>query len=340
MAERKKKLKKLKFTAEQALNIICSDDYTFGTSSSDNSSSQSSYSDDSSDTNLPSPSQEVKKEKKLLPKRVQNDMLDKHGKIAGVSQTHVQPTFNLPIALEAAKKLDTPPTLGHNHDNCQVENSPDTVHTDTTPQELVVSIPIDFEVQNEDTDMECNDFSFLNLQTLNQTPEEIPFPPEYFTNEQNDQTSSDNETETEQNDYIIQTETNETHVPVQYPTSNYEKDIELQEDIDNGWVRVDNDQLPNHCHFIGNEGLNMNTTSCNPEDFFNNLFDDRMYTIIAEETNKYARHQIMKVMGNRDPFQHMDHYSYRKHARLHTWKDLNSSDIKIFIAHLLVMSSI
>ena len=44
-------------------------------------------------------------------------------------------------------------------------------------------------------------------------------------------------------------------------------------------------------------------------------------------------------MGNRDPFQHMDHYSYRQHARLGTWKDLNSSDIKIFIAHLLVMSS-
>ena len=68
MAERKKKLKKLKFTAEEGLNIICSDDYSFGTSSSDDSSSQSSYSDDSSDTNLPSPSQEVKKEKKLLPK--------------------------------------------------------------------------------------------------------------------------------------------------------------------------------------------------------------------------------------------------------------------------------
>ena len=155
-------------------------------------------------------------------------MLDKHGKIAGVSQTHVQPTFNLSIVLEAAKKLDTPPTIDHNHDNCQVENSPDTVHTDTTPQELVVSIPIDFEVQNEDTDMECNDFSFLNLQTLNQTPEEILFPPGYFTNEQNDQTSSDNETETEQYDYIIQTERNEICVPVQYPISNYEKDIELQ----------------------------------------------------------------------------------------------------------------
>ena len=118
------------------------------------------------------------------------------------------------------------------------------------------------------------------------------------------------------------------------------KIFELQEDIDNGWLKVENNQVPDHCHFIGNEGLNMNTTSRNPEDFFNNLFDARMYTIMAEETNKYARQQIQKVMGSRDPFQHMDHYSYRQHACLSTWKDLNSSDIKIFLVHLLVMSSV
>ena len=69
--------------------------------------------------------------------------------------------------------------------------------------------------------------------------------------------------------------------------------------------------MQKHCHFIGAEGVNINTTLCNPEDFFNNLFDDRMYTILTKETNKYARQQIMKVIGNRDSFQHMDHYSYK-----------------------------
>ena len=128
-------------------------------------------------------------------------------------------------------------------------------------------------------------------------------------NTENDQTSSDNETE--EYDYIIQTQTNENPLPVQYPIVNYDKDIELQEDIDNGCVKVENDQLPDQCLFIGNEGLNMNTTSSNPEDFFNNLFDERMYTIMAEETNNYARQQIRKVMGNRYPFQHTGHYSYR-----------------------------
>ena len=39
-------------------------------------------------------------------------------------------------------------------------------------------------------------------------------------------------------------------------------------------------------------GLNLDTDSHEPEVFFNQLFDDHMFTIIAEETNNYARQQI------------------------------------------------
>ena len=45
-------------------------------------------------------------------------------------------------------------------------------------------------------------------------------------------------------------------------------------------------------------------------------------------------------MQGRDHFQQIDHYSHRQHARLGTSRDINASDIKIFIAHLLVMSSV
>ena len=270
-------------------------------------------------------------------------MFYEHGKshVAGVSQTHVQPTLNIPTAPQASKKSDTPATFCDSHDKCQLQHSPDTVTTDATTEELVVSIPIHFEFenpQNENFGILPNNFLLEEPETVNQNPEEIEFPPEYFRNGQHDPTNSNNDNQ--EHDYVIETENNQTPYPIEYPIVNCERDIDLQEDIDNGWIRVENDEVPDHCHFIGHEGLNMNTVSCNPEDFFNNLFDDRMYTILTEETNKYARQQIMKVMGNRDPFQHMDHYSYQKHARLGTWKDLNSSDIKIFIAHLLVMSSI
>ena len=271
-------------------------------------------------------------------------MLFRHGETStlGVLETHVQPTFSTPILAEAVQECDTPQTPQHDHDNCQNLNLPHAVPNTTTTQELVVSIPIHFEVQNEYNEDMANVSTFLEDGTLNNPRDEIEFPPDYFTNAENHPTSSDHEPD--QHDYIIETETdvrvNEIPPPLQYPIINCEQDIELQEDIDNGWLKVENDQVPDHCHFIGNEGLNMNTTSRNPEDFFNNLFDDRMYTIMAEETNKYARQQIRKVMGSRDPFQHMDHYSYRQHACLSTWKDLNSSDIKIFLAHLLIMSSV
>ena len=45
-------------------------------------------------------------------------------------------------------------------------------------------------------------------------------------------------------------------------------------------------------------------------------------------------------MQGRDHFQQIDHHSHRQHTRLGTWRDINASDIKIFIAHLLVMSSV
>ena len=313
MLKRNKLFQKCKFSAEEALNIIISEEYTLGTSSSDDSSSESSYSDDTSDTNSQSPSPKVKKGKKIQETTIENDMFYEHRKshVAGVSQTHVQPTSNIPTAPEASKKSDTPATFSHIHDKCQLQHSPDTVttyapdtvRTDTTTQELVVSIPIHFEFENPENEnfgIQTNIFLPQKPETVDQNPEEIEFPPEYFCNGQHDPTNSENGNQ--EDDYLIETENNQTPYPIEYPIVNCERDIDLQGDIDNGWIRVENDKVPDHCHFIGHKGLNMNTASCNPEDFFNNLFDDRMYPILAEETNKYARPQIMKVMGNTDSF--------------------------------------
>ena len=92
--KRSKVFEKCKFSAEEALNIIISEEYTLGKSSSDDSSSESSYSDDTTDTNSQSPSAKVKKRKKIQESTIENDMFYEHGKshVAGVSQTHVQPT--------------------------------------------------------------------------------------------------------------------------------------------------------------------------------------------------------------------------------------------------------
>ena len=350
MSNYRNKRKRKLFNAEEALKIIISEDYTFGTSSSDNSSSESSNYDETSDTNSQSPESPLpkcSKQNNVQENTCTNDTVHEHGKkhvrVADISDKHSRPTFNTPTLLpETSKKSDTPSTVDPNisHDKSDENHSPDTGTGTCTQQthlpsqaieEFVLSIPIDTEpelIHNDET-------LLLHQQEVIANPDEIEFPPEDFTDIQNDVNNSDDD-----GVYIIETENIPKPTRLEYPIANHSRDIPLQEDTDNGWIKIDNDQIPDQCQFTGNPGLNMNTTSRNPEDFFNNLFDERMYTILAEETNNYARQKIRKVMENRDPFQQMDHYSYKQHACLGTWKDLNSSDIKIFIAHILVMSSV
>ena len=121
---------------------------------------------------------------------------------------------------------------------------------------------------------------------------------------------------------------------------NCQGDTELQEDLDNGWHRITHDVSPNNPQFMGTLRLNFETNLQEPEVFFNQLLDNRMFTIMAEETNNYARQQIMRIMGGRDQIQQIKHYSHKRHARLGMWRDVNETDIKIFMAHILIMSSV
>ena len=158
-------------------------------------------------------------------------------------------------------------------------------------------------------------------------------------NPHQDNSSSDND---DPNDYYeVEREVVPTQTPREFtPIINFPRDQILDCDVQQGWEKIEPDIIPDHCQFTDCESLNMSTESRLPEDFFNDIFDERMFTIMAEETNNYARQKIRHIMQGRDHFQQMDHYTHCKHARLGTWKDINASDIKIFIAHLLVMSSV
>ena len=173
---------------------------------------------------------------------------------------------------------------------------------------------------------------------------DFEFPPDYFQNLTTDDTNSSDENAID--DYyeienaLVNPNLRRTENLVHTPISNYSRDTELEDNVLNGWMRVENNQVPDHGPFIEVEALNFSTDSRKPEDFFNQLFDKSMYTIMAQQTNAYAHDKIRGVLQGRDQFEQMDHYSHRQHARLGTWKNLNESDIKIFIAHLLIMSSI
>ena len=70
----------------------------------------------------------------------------------------------------------------------------------------------------------------------------------------------------------------------------------MAEDIDNGWEKQDINEVPDQGPFIGTPGLNLDTEIRKPEDFFNNFFDDRMFTIIGDATNDYAHKKIRSLL--------------------------------------------
>ena len=221
-----------------------------------------------------------------------------------------------------------------------------------TQAEPVFVIPLDTEVTpellNEQSNFQLQDnqLSEENTTTL-QTPiipvedssSNLPQPPSLGQNDDNDNLEIPSDDEY----YIVEYDHPHSPPTIQLQTMqivNCEGDTELQEDLDNGWHRITHDVPANNPQFTDTPGLNFETNSRKPEVFFNQLFDNRMFTIMAEETNNYAHQQIMRIMGGRDQIQQIEHYSHKRHARLGMWRDVNESDINIFITHILIMSSV
>ena len=105
-----------------------------------------------------------------------------------------------------------------------------------------------------------------------------------------------------------------------------------------GWKVSTPDDIPLQGPFTINAGLKVEMTKKNLGDFFFLNFDDCMFETIADQTNAYARNRISSIMWGRDPIQQLDYPTNKKHNRLHSWKDLNVADIKLFMAHVIVMS--
>ena len=95
------------------------------------------------------------------------------------------------------------------------------------------------------------------------------------------------------------------------------------------------DSRPSCGPFYDTSRTNISDPDGKPEVFFNSLFDDRMWTLLADSTNMYARSKCRTGAGDRcrDP----THPEYKKHCRLNSWWDASTGDIKMFLAHILIM---
>ena len=70
---------------------------------------------------------------------------------------------------------------------------------------------------------------------------------------------------------------------------NYPGDTELEEDYGLAWDWVETDPGPLFALYSDFQQCLLDPTKDKPTDFFNALFENQMYTIMAEQTNLYAR---------------------------------------------------
>ena len=68
----------------------------------------------------------------------------------------------------------------------------------------------------------------------------------------------------------------------------FANDTEREEDYEIGWEWIEEDAGPLIRPYTGFRQCLLDPLKNNQEDFFNELFDARMYTIMVEGTNKYA----------------------------------------------------
>ena len=80
--------------------------------------------------------------------------------------------------------------------------------------------------------------------------------------------------------------------PPSRPMVNYSGDVEVEEDYEIGWEWLEQDTGPIIGPFSGFRQCLVDPEKNKPEDFFNAVFDDRMFTIMAEMTNLYAHNRL------------------------------------------------
>ena len=108
-------------------------------------------------------------------------------------------------------------------------------------------------------------------------------------------------------DYYIIEDNNETASSEYVSCINYPNAKVYPEDEKNGWVRLDEDTAPPDVYkFEGSCQNYMNLNKYTPGADFDDFFEDRMLTILSENTNKYVRtkHKTQaKDNGDKDPIE-------------------------------------
>ena len=140
--------------------------------------------------------------------------------------------------------------------------------------------------------------------------------------------------------YEIEDQEDEQEEPViTIPIQNYDCDFKHEDNFALGWEWTETDHVgPSYSIFTGTPGTLLDVKEKHkPEDIFNALFDKNMWTVIAEETSRYARKHLHDQRSGLDVIAATSTGTQKPHARLNNWKDINESDVKMFMAHIVVL---
>ena len=142
-------------------------------------------------------------------------------------------------------------------------------------------------------------------------------------------------------DYYIVEDDDESASSEYVPCINYPNDKVYPEDEKNGWVRLDEDTGPPYIYRF--EGFCQNCMDLNeytPGAVFDEFFEDRIWTVLSKNTNKYVHAKLRQANdnGDKDPIELLSGVVDQNHcAWLNNWEDTSPDEKKVFVAHLIVM---
>ena len=142
-------------------------------------------------------------------------------------------------------------------------------------------------------------------------------------------------------DYYVIEDANESASAKYVPCINYANDKVYPEDVKNGWVSLEQDTVPpNIYRFEGSSHNYLNLNNYTPGAVFDEFYEGKMWTILSENTNKYVHAKLRqaKDKGDKDPIELLSEGADQNPcARLNKWEDTTPDEMKVFVAHLIVM---
>ena len=150
-----------------------------------------------------------------------------------------------------------------------------------------------------------------------------------------------NSSDMDVDDYYVIEDANKSASTKYVPCVNYANHKVYLEDVKNGWVRLEQDTGPPKIYrFKGSSHNYLNLNNYTPGAVFDEFFEGKMWTILGENTNKYVHAKLRqpKDKGNKDPIELLSEGAdLNPSARLSKWEDTTPDDMKVFVAHLIVM---